>query len=62
MEALKRSKDVRFLVPALGGLTRQEALMHLPKLLSLKDAAGFTAGLQRLLLPQPETGEFQIRV
>ncbi len=56
MEALERTRDVRFLVPALAGLTRQEALVHLPKLLTLKDAASFTAGIQRLLLPQPETG------
>ncbi|CAL8471131.1 g10673 [Coccomyxa elongata] len=57
MEALERTRDVRFLVPALAGLSRQEALVHLPKLLTLKDTASFTAGIQRLLLPQPVTGE-----
>lgn len=56
MGALERSRDARFLVPALAGLSRQEAFLHLPKLLSLKDPAGFTAGMQRLLLPQPATG------
>lgn len=55
MEALRRSRDARFLVPALASLDRQEALLHLPRLLAL-DAAHFTAGIHRLLLLQPETG------
>lgn len=56
MAALKRSKDARLLVPALGGLSRTEALAVLPKLLAL-DAAGFKAAMHRLMLPQPETGK-----
>ena len=53
--AFERSKDARFLVPAMAGLHRSAALALLPKLLSL-DPTGLKAALHRLLMLQPVTG------
>ena len=56
LAAYERSRDARFLPPALAGLPgRADALALLPKLLTL-DAGGLKAAVHRLMLPQPETG------
>lgn len=57
MAAYARLKQARFAVPALAALDRPRALSLLPKLVPL-EAPIFKAAMQRLLLPQPITGEF----
>jgi hypothetical protein len=56
MAAYARLKQARFAVPALAALDRPRALSLLPKLVPL-EAPIFKAAMQRLLLPQPITGE-----